>query len=60
MAPAHIAGLEARCAEHGVAARRAGEVTAERAVVFDGLFALDLDELAERHERALPEALGLR
>ena len=57
--PADAAVLGARCAEHGVALRQIGEVTADPIMAFAGLFDLDLDDLARRHDRALPEALGV-
>jgi phosphoribosylformylglycinamidine synthase len=57
--PADTVRFTGLCDEHGVGARVLGSVTAAPEIVCQGWFALALAELAARHERALPEALGV-
>jgi phosphoribosylformylglycinamidine synthase len=55
---ADVVQFENLCAARRVYARRLGVVTEEPALEFQGLFTLDLAELALLGERAVPAALG--
>src|SRR5690606_19317377 len=58
VAPDEAAALADLATAHGVPAVVLGQVSAERRLRVEGVVDLDLDEVREVVERALPEALG--